>query len=115
MEEEGGYADTGVDEVYLKIRDLESKQRSLKERLTLIGDNLIDIKESMLEQNIEMKKNIEKLNQSMTRMVSFLESASQEFSKFARKEDVEILAKQAKMFQPMELVTKSDLEKLKKK
>jgi len=115
MVEESEYSNQGVDEVYLKIRDIESKQRILKERLTLVGDNLIEFKEFMLEQNIETKKNIEKLNQSMTRMVSFLESASQEFSKFARKEDVEILAKQAKMFQPMELVTKSDLEKLKKK
>jgi hypothetical protein len=115
MAGESGYADQGVDEVYLRIRDMEAKQRILKNRLTLIGDNLIELKETLLSQNIETKKNIEKLNQSMIRMVSFLESASAEFSKFARKEDVEILVKQAKMFQPMELVTKSDLEKLKKK
>ena len=115
MAGESGYADQGVDEVYLRIRDMEAKQRILKNRLTLIGDNLIELKETLLSQNIETKKNIEKLNQSMIRMVSFLESASAEFSKFARKEDVEILVKQAKMFQPMELVTKSDVEKLKKK
>ena len=30
--------------------------------------------------------------------------ASNEFSKFARKEDLDILAKQAKMFQPLEFV-----------
>ena len=53
-----------------------------------------------------MKQNIEKIK-------SFLESISSEFSNFARKEDLEILAKQAKMFQPLELVTKKDLEKLK--
>lgn len=115
MAEEGEYVDQGVDEVYLKIRDLESKQRILKDRLTLIGDNLIEFKESVFSERIEMKKNIEKLNEGMKRMVSFLESASAEFSKFARKEDVEILVRQAKMFQPMELVTKSDLEKLKKR
>jgi len=113
MEEES--YDQGVDEVYLKIRDLEFKQRILKERLSMIGDNLIDFKEIVLSQNVENKKNIEKLNQSMLRMISFMESASVEFSKFARREDVEILAKQAKMFQPMNLVTISDLEKLKKR
>ena len=115
MEEEGTYADQGVDEVYLKIRDIESKQRILKDKLTLVGDNLIEFKEKVFLENIEMKKNIEKLNESMKRMISFLESASSEFSKFARKDDVEILVKQAKMFQPMDLVTKSDLEKLKKR
>lgn len=115
MEEETEYANQGVDEIYLKIRDIESKQRILKDRLLLIGDNLIELKETVSAHNIDTKKNIEKLNQSMMRMISFLESASSEFSKFARKEDVEILAKQAKMFQPMDLVTKSDLEKLKKR
>jgi len=113
MEEES--YDQGVDEVYLKIRDIESKQRILKERMNLIADNLIDFKEDNLKQSIQMKKDIEKLNQSMSRMVSFMESASSEFSKFAKREDVEILARQAKMFQPMNLVTFSDLEKLKKR
>ena len=114
MAGESGYADQGVDEVYLRIRDMEAKQRILKNRLTLIGDNLIELKETLLSQNIETKKNIEKLNQSMIRMVSFLESASAEFSKFARKEDVEILVKQAKMFQPLNFVLKSDFRKIKK-
>ena len=50
--------------------------------------------------NLEIKKEMEILKTSTERLVSFLETASGEFSKFARKEDVEILAKQAKMFQP---------------
>jgi hypothetical protein len=49
----------------------------------------------------------------MEKIKSFLESMSNEFSKFARKEDLEILSKQAKMFQPLEFVRKSDLKKLK--
>ena len=39
----------------------------------------------------------------MERLISFLETASSEFSKFAKKEDLEILSKQAKMFQPLNL------------
>jgi len=42
-----------------------------------------------------------------------LESLSGEFSKFAKKEDLEILTKQAKMFQPLDFVRRKDLEKLK--
>jgi len=48
-------------------------------------------------------------------MKSFLETASAEFSQFARKEDLEILSKQAKMFQPLEFVRKKNSEKLKNK
>jgi len=36
----------------------------------------------------------------MERLTDFLETASVELQKFAKKEDVELLAKQAKMFEP---------------
>jgi len=84
-----------------KIRDLEEKQRIIKDRLLLVGQNLIDIKEKTNSDILEIKKELEIIRQNMERLISFLETASSEFSKFARKEDVEILAKQAKMFRPL--------------
>ncbi|HUS51588.1 MAG TPA: hypothetical protein VMZ91_15585 [Candidatus Paceibacterota bacterium] len=93
-----------------KVRDLEEKQRILKDRLLLIGQNLIEIKEKSDQQRLEIKKDVEIIKQSIERIMSFLETASGEFSKFARKEDLEILSKQAKMFQPLEFVRKSDLK-----
>ncbi len=90
-----GFGDTSV-----KIRDLEEKQRILKNRLLLIGQNLIEVKEKTSEDLLGIKKDIEILKQNMERMISFLETASNEFSKFAKKEDLAILSKQARMFQP---------------
>jgi len=84
-----------------KIRSLEERQNLLKDRLLLIGQNLIETKERSNEKILELKKDIELLKQNMERLISFLESASTEFSKFAKKEDVEILYKQVKMFQPL--------------
>lgn len=84
----------------VRVRDLEEKQRILKDRLLLIGQNLIEIREKNKESILEIKKDIEIIKQNMQRLISFLETASAEFQNFARKEDVEILAKQAKMFQP---------------
>ncbi len=100
--------------VNVRIRDLEEKQRILKDRVLLIGQNLIDIKEKNKEDILEIKKNLEIIKQNMERLVSFLETASAEFSKFARKEDLEILSKQARMFQPLEFTRRKNLEKLKK-
>ena len=84
----------------MRIKDLEEKQNILRERLLLIGKNLIEIKEETSEKLLEIKKELEKLKYETERMKSFLEIISGEFSKFAKKEDLEILAKQAKMFQP---------------
>ena len=99
-EETDPYTEQISAQMNAKIRNLEERQRILKDRLLLIGQNLIDMKEGTNEKMLEIKKDIELLKQNMERMISFLESASSEFSKFAKKEDLEILYKQAKMFRP---------------
>lgn len=93
-------------EVSTKLRDLEEKQRILKDRMLLIGQNLIDVREKVHKEILDIKKDIESLKQNSERLTSFMESISEEFSKFARKEDLEILSKQAKMFQPLEFIRK---------
>jgi hypothetical protein len=112
--EQVDYSGQMFGDMNLKIRDMEEKQRILKDRLLLIGENLVEIKEKSNQKILEIKKDIEIIKQNMERFSAFLETVSGEFSKFARKEDLEILTKQAKMFQPMEFVKKSDLEKLKR-
>ncbi len=107
-EEQINYAGESFGEINAKMRDLEEKQRILKDRLLLIGQNLIESKEETNQKILEIKKDIDIIKQSTERTISFLETASNEFSKFARKEDLEILAKQAKMFQPLKFVRQKD-------
>jgi len=99
-------------DVTTKVRDLEEKQKILKDRLLLIGENLIEVKEETNKKILDIKKDLEIIKRNMERLILFLETASGEFSKFARKEDLDILIKQAKMFQPLEFVRKSELKKL---
>ena len=96
-----------------KMRDIEEKQRVLRDRLLLIGQNLVEIKDNTNKKILEIKKDVEIMKQNIERMSSFLETVSNEFSRFAKKEDLEILTKQAKMFQPLELMSKKELERLK--
>jgi hypothetical protein len=100
---------------YRGIKDLEETQRILKDRLILIGDNLIQIKKEYQEEILELKKDMEIMKNSLERIKSFLESFSSEIKDFAKKSDIEILRKQAKMFQPLEFVKRSELDKFKKK
>jgi predicted nucleic acid-binding Zn-ribbon protein len=109
--QQGGYGMQASGDTNTKIRDLEEKQKMLKDRLLLIGQNLVDMKEKTSEEILEIKKDMEIIKRNMERLISFLETASAEFSKFARKEDLEILSKQAKMFKPLELSRKKDLKK----
>lgn len=100
-------------ETSTKVRDLEEKQRIIKDRILLIGQNMIEIKEDLHLTLLNLKKDIELIKRDVERLKSFFETASGEFSRFAKKEDLEILSRQAKMFQPLEFATKRDLEKLK--
>ena len=103
IEEQGGGDWQFLNDIHVRIRDLDEKHRTLKDRILLIGQNLIEMKEKNDEDLLEIKKNLELMRISIERLTSFLEVASSEFSKFARKEDLEILSKQARMFQPLEL------------
>ena len=84
------------------LTDLDDKQRALKNQMILIGKNLIETREKTKQEVLILKKDVELLKQEVSRIVSFLETLSGELSKFARKEDLEILTKQARMFQPLE-------------
>lgn len=83
-----------------RLRDLEEKQRILKNQILLIGRNLIEIREKNIREILEIKKDTELIKSNMERLASFLETTSEEFQKFARKDDVDILAKEMRMFQP---------------
>lgn len=98
----------------LKVREIEERQRMLKDRVLMLSQNLIDLKDNTNLKLLELKKNVEKMSQDVTKLVSFMETLSGELSKYAKREDLEILMKQAKMFQPLDFATKKDLEKLKK-
>jgi hypothetical protein len=113
MVEQGDYTGQVLSEISAKMRDVEEKQRIAKDRLMLIGENLVEIKETTNKKLLDIKKDVEIMKQEIERLSSFLETVSSEFSKFAKKEDLEILIKQAKMFQPLNLMNKKDLERLK--
>ena len=108
-EQQGNYYEP-FSEVLLRTRNLEERQSVLKDRFFLIGKNFLETKEETNEKITEIKKDIEIMKQDIERIKSLLESISNEMPKFAKKQDLEILSKQAKMFQPLEFVRKSDLK-----
>lgn len=100
MEKEEHYSQS-FSNVNIRTRDLEERNRILRNQILLIGKNLVEVREKNNEDILEIKKELEMIKQNLERLMSFLEMASEEFSKFAKKEDLEILSKQAKMFQPI--------------
>lgn len=95
-----------------RLNELEEKQRLLRDRALLIGENLIAIKEDSEKENWELKKQINQINLEIKNLKQLVNRIVNEFSNLARKSELEILERQARMFQPLELARIKDIESI---
>ena len=87
-------------DINARLKDLEEKQRLLKDRTLLIGQNLVEDRESTFETLKELKKSVLKLNEENLKMKEFIQRMSEQISSSARKEELMILQRQFDMFKP---------------
>jgi len=113
-QEQPDYITPLLTEFNTKLRDLEEKQRLLKERVLLIGNNLVDMRGELSEEISELKASSETAKSDILKIRETLSRVLEELEGRARRQELELLKKQAKMFQPLDLVTREDLEKIKR-
>ena len=87
-------------DINTRLRDIEEKQRLLKDRTLLIGQNLIDEKEGTFKGIQELKKIVLTLKEENLRMKEFIQRMSEQISELARKEELMSLQRQFDMFKP---------------
>lgn len=95
-----------------RLNELEEKQRLLKERMLLIGNNLIYIKEEIEKRDLEFKKKISDLDSELKSVKQLNKRMIYEFENFARKEEFLILERQFKIFQPLEFARIQDVKNI---
>lgn len=98
-----------------RINEVEEKQRLLKDRLLLIGENLISSKEELDKQNFEFKKQLKQIDNDIKDIKQLNKRIVYELGNFARKSEVEILERQLKMFSPLEFARIRDIKEIIKK
>ena len=95
-----------------RLVEIEEKQRLIKDRVLLIGENLISTKEEIEKQNLEFKKQIKQMEFEIKSLKQINERIANELSNFARKPELEILQRQSKIFQPLEFARITDIKKI---
>ena len=93
-----------------RLNEVEEKQRLIRDRSLLIGENLISSKEDSETKLFELKKQINKLDYEIKSIKQLVHRIVNEIPNLARKSELTILENQSKMFQPLELVRMKDLE-----
>lgn len=111
-EQQQDYVTPLLAEFNTKIRDLEEKQRLLKERVLLIGNNLVEMREEINKGITDLKISSEQAKQDILKTRETLQRISEELENFARKSEIEMLKKQAKMFQPLNLAKLEDVKNM---
>lgn len=84
-------------EINTRIRDIEEKQRLLKDRIILLGDNLVSEKDYLFNELQEIKKLTLMLKEEQSRMKAFIQQMSEIVNEAARKEELMIIQRQLDM------------------
>jgi hypothetical protein len=96
----------------VRLNELEEKQRLLRDRTLLIGENLISLKEESSKENLDFKKQINRIEVEIKELKQLNKRIINEIGNFARKTELEILERQMKMFQPLEFARIKDIKKI---
>jgi len=95
-----------------RLNEVEEKQRLIKDRILLVGENLISTKEEIEKQDLENKIKINQIEFEIKTIKQLLKRVINEIQNFTRKSEVEILERQIKMFEPLEFARFKDIEQL---
>jgi hypothetical protein len=93
-----------------RLNELEEKQRLLKDRLLLIGENLVSTKEDYDKRDLEFRKKVNEMDFEVKVLKQLTKRIINELENFTRKEEFAILEKQFKMFEPLEFARIQDIK-----
>lgn len=95
-----------------RLNEIEEKQRLIKDRVLLIGENLISTKEEYEKQTLQFKKEISEITEEIKSIKQLNRRIVNDIGNFARKSEVNILKNQANIFQPLKFAKISDIKNL---
>ena len=112
MEQQSNPINTLIAEFSARLNEIEEKQRLIKDRLLLIGENLISTKEEYDTEISEIKKQIKQIEFEIKTIKQLNQRIINEIGNFARKAELEILERKMKIFQPLEFARIQDIKKI---
>jgi|SRR3989344_663363 len=105
-----------------RLNEVEEKQRIARDRIILLGKNVVETREEINEEIFKIKERLTNIEEEVKKMKQLNKRIINEFGNFARKSELNILERQYKIFEPLEFVRvsevkdiiKEELDKLKK-
>lgn len=95
-----------------RLKDIDERNKLIRERVLLLGKNLIASRQesdneikTLKQENEIIKQDLEKLNRISRSLLS-------EFNRFVKREELSLIERMLKDFQPLEFVRRKDVEEM---
>lgn len=96
----------------IRLRDIDERNRLIRERVLLLGKNLIMSKEQTDEELDKVKRENAELKRELDKVKRVANSLLTEFNKFVKREELTLVERMLKDFEPLEFMRRKDVEEL---
>ena len=93
-----------------RIRDIEERTNSLKEKTQLLSTNVVETKENLETRTTSVEKQNNQILGELKKINSTLLSLSSELSNFVRRDEIVLVERMLKDFQPLDFMRRKDFE-----
>ena len=111
-DEEVGEISALLNEFNTKIRDIEERHDMLKERLLLLSQSFLRHEERITKEFALMRDEFKESRLDLDRMKENLQSVIRDSAEFARRDELMVLEKYMKIWEPLKFVKEDDVKKM---
>ncbi len=104
-----------LSEFSIRVNDIEERTTQIKERLLTLSQTILKQSEKLNKEMVVMKEDMRNVHNEIDRLKETVEHIVRESSEFARKEEIKVLERYVKMFEPLEFATMDDVKRIVKK
>jgi hypothetical protein len=114
---EGAQVDTDPIQVLMsdfniRLRDIDERNRLIRERVLLLGKNLISSKQMFEDELSEIKRGNREIKKDIEKIKKITDILLVEFNKFVKRDEMILVERMLKDFQPLEFMRKKDVKEL---
>lgn len=95
-----------------RLRDIDERSRLIRERVLLLGKNLISSKQDTEDELKIIKKENAEIKSDLAKLKKVSNSLLAEFNKFVKRDEMVLVERMLKDFQPIEFMRRKDVEEL---
>ncbi len=93
-----------------RLNDIEERERLLKERVLMLSRTLLKQEDKLGKEMSVVKDDVRNLNESMDKLKDAVQNIVSESSEFARREELRVLEKYMKIWEPLHYARMEDVE-----